>query len=53
MTEPKPTPARRSALLPDLRIILLGSWAFLLQLFCPWRLTPKLVERPHDDQHTP
>jgi len=34
--------AVRSSLLGDLRIILLGSWAFLLQTFRSWRLTAKL-----------
>ena len=49
----KPTLARRAPLLADLRIILLGSWAFLLQVLCSWRLTPKLLEPPHDDQNIP
>ena len=53
MTQLKPTLARRSSLRADLRIILLGSWAFLLQLWCSWRLTPKLLDRPDDDQNKP
>jgi hypothetical protein len=47
----KPSLARRSSLLGDVRIILLGSWGFLLQLFRSWRHTPKLLNQPHDDQH--
>jgi len=43
--------ARRSSLLGDLRIILLGSWGFLRQLFRSWRQTPKLLEQPNDDEH--
>lgn len=42
-------PAHRASLLGDLRIIALGSWAFLLQLICSWRLTPKLLDL-HDDE---
>ena len=33
----KPALVRRSSLLADVRIILLGSWGFLLQLFRSWR----------------
>jgi len=33
----KPALARRSSLLGDARIILLGSWAFLLQLLRSFR----------------
>jgi|KBSMisStandDraft_5_1062788.scaffolds.fasta_scaffold389437_2 hypothetical protein len=51
MPAPKPTLARRSSVLGDLRIILLGSWGFLRQLVRSWRLTPKLLDPPHDDQH--
>ena len=49
----KPARARRSALLGDLHIILLGSWGFLRQLFCSWRSAPKLLDPPNDDQHPP
>jgi len=45
MESPKPILLRRSSLLADVRIILLGSWAFLLQIFCSWRL--------NDDEHSP
>lgn len=53
MEPSKPALARRAALLGDLRIILLGSWGFLLQLFRSWRLTSNLLQEPHDDQHQP
>ena len=43
--------AHRSSLLGDLRIILVGTWGFIRQLFRSWRLTPKLLERPNDDEH--
>lgn len=49
MTRNEPTVARRASLSGDMRIILLGSWAFLLQLFRSWRLTHQLLE-PHDDE---
>ena len=42
--------ALRASLWGDLRIIVLGTWAFLLQLFRSWRLTPKLLN-PHDNEH--
>jgi hypothetical protein len=42
---------RRSSVLGDLRIILLGTWAFLLQVYRSWRLTPKLLDR--NDEHEP
>jgi len=42
--------AGRSSLSGDLRIIALGTWAFLLQLFCSWRLTTQLLDS-HDDEH--
>ncbi len=48
----KPALARRSAPLADLRIILLGSWAFVLQLFRSWRLTSELLKQANDD-HEP
>ena len=47
MSENEPTLARRASLLADLAIILLGSWAFLLQLFHSWRRNPKL--EPNDE----
>lgn len=46
----QPTLAERSSLSADLRIIVLGVWAFLLQIFCSWRLTGKLLDA-HDDEH--
>lgn len=42
--------ALRASLLGDLRIIVLGTWAFVLQLLRSWRLTPSLLDR-HDDEH--
>ncbi|HYQ46387.1 MAG TPA: hypothetical protein VER11_30670 [Polyangiaceae bacterium] len=42
----------RASLLGDLRIIVLGTWAFFLQLLRSWRLTPKLMDR-HDDEQQP
>jgi len=45
--------ARRSSVLGDLRIILLGSWGFLLQIFRSWRLTPKLLDRANEHEHEP
>lgn len=42
--------SRRASLLGDLRIILLGTWAFVLQLVRSWRLTAELLDR-HDDEH--
>lgn len=50
---PRPGLARRSSLRADVRLILLASWAFLLQVFCSWRLTPKLLEPANDDRHQP
>ena len=44
------TLARRASLIGDLRIIVLGTWAFLLQLFRSWSLTSKLLDS-HDDEH--
>jgi hypothetical protein len=52
MAPNQPTLARRSSLRADLRILLLGSWAFLQQLVRSWRLTPKLMN-PDEDQHEP
>jgi hypothetical protein len=52
MAANQPTLARRSDLLADLRIIVLGTWAYLMQLVRSWRLTGKLVD-PNDDQHDP
>jgi hypothetical protein len=49
----KPAFARRSSLLADLRIILLGSWGFLRQLFRSWRLAPNALDQSHDDRHEP
>ena len=49
----KPALARRSSLLGDIRIILLGSWGFIRQLFRSWRRAPKLLDSPHDDRHQP
>lgn len=49
MAHDQPTLPRRSSLRGDLRIIALGTWAFLLQLLRSWRLTPKLLN-PHDDE---
>jgi hypothetical protein len=49
----KPALARRASLLGDLRIILLGSWGFIRQLYRSWRLTPKLLEQAHDNQQEP
>lgn len=49
----KPALARRSSLLGDIRIILLGSWGFLRQLFRSWRSAPKLLDPPHDDDPHP
>jgi len=49
----KPALARRSPLLADLWIILLGSWCFILQSIRSWRLSPQLPEPAHDDQHSP
>ena len=51
MAASKPTLARRSPLLADLWIILLGSWGFILQLIRSWRLTPKPPDLLHDDEH--
>lgn len=45
----EPTLLRRASLLGDLRIIVLGTWAFLLQLLRSWRLT-KALNR-NDDEH--
>jgi hypothetical protein len=42
--------ARRSSLLGDLRIILLGSWGFFRQLLRSWR-RPQPLDSAHDDQH--
>jgi len=42
-------PRLRASLLADLRIIVLGTWAFFLQLLRSWRLTPKLMDQ-HDDE---
>ena len=56
MAPTKPTQtvlARRSSLLADLRIIVLASWAFLLQLIRSWRLTRQLLEPANDDQRQP
>jgi hypothetical protein len=52
MAANQPRLARRSALLADLRIIVLGSWAFLLQFFRSRRLTAKLMDT-NDDPHHP
>jgi hypothetical protein len=52
MEPSKRTLVLRSSLLADLRIILLGSWAFILQTFRTWRLTPKLRDQ-NDDEHQP
>ncbi len=49
----KPALARRSSLLGDLRIILLGSWGFLRQLFRAWRLAREPLEQRNDDEHAP
>jgi len=46
----EPAVVQRSSLSGDLRIIVLGTWAFLLQIFCSWRLTRRLLD-PHDDEH--
>ncbi len=48
-----PVLARRSSLLADLRIILLGSWGFLVQLFRSRGLRPKLLDQSHDDDRYP
>ena len=50
MAQSEPKVARRSSLLGDARIIVLGTWAFILQLFRSWRLTSELLER-HEDEH--
>jgi len=50
MARREPTLAQRSSLFIDLRIIVLGTWAFLLQIFCSWRLTSQLLD-PADEQH--
>jgi hypothetical protein len=50
MAQREPTVAQRSSLRGDWRIIVLGTWAFLLQIVCSWRLTRQLLE-PHDDEH--
>lgn len=47
MARLEPTVAQRSSLSGDLRIIALGTWAFLLQLIRSWRLTAQLLDR-HD-----
>ena len=52
MAQGLPTPPRRAALLGDLRIILLGTWAFLLQILRSRRLSPQLLDR-NDDPHDP
>jgi len=43
---------RRASLLGDLRIIVLGTLAFFLQLVRSFRLTPKLLDQ-HDDAQQP
>ena len=50
MARNEPTLARRSSLRADLRIILLGTWAFVLQLVHSLRWTPQLLNG-HDDSH--
>jgi len=50
MAPREPTVAQRSSLSADLRIIVLGTWAFLLQFFYSWRLTTQLLE-PDDHEH--
>ena len=52
MTPSEPTLRQRASALGDLRIVLLGTWAFLLQILRSWRLTPKLPEG-NDDEHEP
>ena len=47
-----PSLRRRSPVFGDLRIILLGTWAFLLQILRSWRLTPQLLAA-NDDEHQP
>lgn len=53
MTRTGPALRSRSSLLADLRIIVLGSYGFILQLFFSWRLTPKLPVQPNDHQRNP
>ena len=48
----EPILAVRSSLLADLRIIVLGSWAFLLQTFRSWRVTHELSEQSDDQRES-